>query len=115
TRATADTMETLAKRRELIDIAEAQGATAVANLQIAGLIGKTTRQRNPDVYDATHRMIAQAPVAGIVGGAEAMMARPDSTAMLSTITVPTLVVVGDEDVLTPPKQARALHEGIASS
>ena len=43
------------------------------------------------------------------------MARPDSTPTLATISVPTLVVVGDEDVLTPPKQAEMLRDGIAGS
>ena len=31
-----------------------------------------------------------------------MMTRPDSTPLLASIAVPTLVIVGDEDVLTPP-------------
>jgi 3-oxoadipate enol-lactonase len=44
-----------------------------------------------------------------------MMARPDSTPMLSTITVPTLIVAGEEDVLTPPKEARAMHAAIPDS
>ena len=60
-------------------------------------------------------MGAAAPVEGLVAGLEAMMARVDSTPTLATITVPTLVVVGDEDVLTPPAQAQLLHAGIAGS
>jgi pimeloyl-ACP methyl ester carboxylesterase len=44
-----------------------------------------------------------------------MIARPDSTETLTTIDVPTLIVVGDEDVLTPPKDARAMHEAIHGS
>jgi len=88
---------------------------AVANLQIAGLVGKTTRDKRPDIYDAVHRLIAQAPVEGIVGALEAMISRPDSTPMLSTIDVPTLIVVGGEDVVTPPRDARALHAAIPGS
>jgi pimeloyl-ACP methyl ester carboxylesterase len=45
TKATADTEETRAKRRALIETARTQGSTAVANLQIASLIGKTARER----------------------------------------------------------------------
>ena len=52
TRAGADSVETLARRHELIEIAETQGSTAVANMQIAGLVGKTTRDKRPDIYDA---------------------------------------------------------------
>jgi pimeloyl-ACP methyl ester carboxylesterase len=115
TRAAADSEEVVARRRALIDTAKTQGSTAVANMQIAGLMGKSTRDKRPDIYDAIHRMMAQTGVDGIVGGLEAMIARPDSTATLATIDVPTLVVVGDEDVLTPPKEARRIHDGIAGS
>src|SRR5512146_740251 len=45
TRAGADTIEIAERRRELIEIAETQGSTAVANRQIAGLVGKTTRDK----------------------------------------------------------------------
>ena len=115
TRIGADTIENATRRRELIDVAEAQGSTAVANAQIAGLMGKTTRERRPDIYDAVHRMIAQAPTDGVVGALEAMIDRPDSTETCATIDVPTLVVVGDEDVITPPKEARLTCGAIAGS
>lgn len=115
TRAGADSDETLARRRQLIDLTRKEGAVAVANLQIASLVGKTARERQPDTYDAVHRMMAVAPVEGVVGALEAMMVRPDSTATLATIDVPTMIIVGDEDVPTPPKEARAMHERIPGS
>jgi pimeloyl-ACP methyl ester carboxylesterase len=115
TRATADTPDGVGRRRALIDLATTQGSTAIANAQIAGLVGKTTRDKRPDIYDAIHRMIAQSPAEGIVGALEAMIARPDSTPTCATIDVPTLVIAGDEDVLTPPADARALHEAIPGS
>lgn len=115
TRAGADTIETVGRRRELIEIAETEGSTAVANRQIAGLIGKTTRDKRPDIYDAAHRMMAEASVEGIAGALEAMIARPDSSETCATIDVPTLVIVGDEDVPTPVKEARTLASLIAGS
>lgn len=115
TRAAADAPEQRERRRHLADIAQTEGSTAVANQQIAGLVGKTTREKRPDVYDATHRMIAQAPVDGIVGGLEAMMQRPDSTALLSEISAPTLLVVGEEDAITPAKEMRAMQRCIPGS
>ena len=42
-------------------------------------------------------------------------ARPDSRDTLASIGVPTLVVVGVEDVLTPPAEAQAMAEAIAGS
>jgi 3-oxoadipate enol-lactonase len=115
TRAGADTEDTVARRRKLIDMARAEGPTGVANAQIPSLIGKTTRERNPDTFDAVHRMIAQARTEGIVGAIEAMMLRPDSVPTLETIDVPTLIVVGEEDVPTPVKESRAMHEKIPGS
>ena len=112
TRSAADADEVAERRRGLIEIAETQGSTSVANALIAGLVGKTTRDRRPDIYDATHRMMAQAPVDGVVGGLRAMLARPDSTPTCATIDVPTLVIVGDEDAITPPKEARKLADSI---
>ena len=115
TRAGADSIDNVGRRRELIDIAETQGATAVANRQIASLVGKTTRDKRPDIYDAVHRMIAEASVDGIVGALEAMIGRPDSTETCATIDVPTLVIVGDEDVPTPVDEARSLASIITGS
>jgi len=115
TQSGADSEETLSRRRALIDLARTEGAIAVANAQIRSIVGKTTREKQPDTYDAIHRVMAQAPVEGIVGAIEAMMLRPDSTATLTTIDVPTLIVVGEEDVPTPPKEARAMHKRIAGS
>jgi pimeloyl-ACP methyl ester carboxylesterase len=112
TRASADSDKALARRRELIAVARAEGATAIANLQIAGIVGKTTREKQPDTYDAVHRMIAQTPVEGIVGALQAMMLRADSTALLPSIDVPTLAIVGDEDTVTPVKEVRAMKERI---
>jgi pimeloyl-ACP methyl ester carboxylesterase len=115
TRAAADAPDNVARRRELIALAHAQGSTAVANVQIAGLVGKTTRDKRPDIYDSVHRLIAQAPVDGLIGGLEAMIARPDSTSTLSTIDVPTLIIAGSEDAVTPPRDARTLHAAIPGS
>jgi pimeloyl-ACP methyl ester carboxylesterase len=115
TRAGADSDETRAKRREMIALARSRGSGAVADAQIAGMVGRTTREKHPDIADAVHQMLAVAPVEGVVGALEAMMERPDSTPTLATIDVPTLIIVGEEDVLTPPKEARAMHEQIAGS
>ena len=115
TRAGADSEETREKRRALMDVARTRGAGAVADGQITGMIGKTTREKRPALIEEVHRMLESAPVEGIVGALEAMMARVDSTETLATIDVPTIVVVGDEDVLTPPSEAEILHEAIRGS
>jgi pimeloyl-ACP methyl ester carboxylesterase len=115
TRATADTIDTIERRRRLIDIAETKGSAGVANEMIAGLVGVTTRDRRPDIYDAVHRMMAQAPVEGVIGALEAIIDRPDSTATCATIDVPTLIVAGDEDTIISADEARRLHASITAS
>jgi 3-oxoadipate enol-lactonase len=115
TRAGADDEEGRARRRELIEVVESQGASAIANRQIASMVGRTSREKLPDVYDSIHAMMCDAPAAGIVGALEAMMSRPDSTPTLPTIDVPTLIIVGDEDAITPPREAAAMHEKIPGS
>ena len=43
------------------------------------------------------------------------MTRPDSTPTLATITVPTTILVGAEDTLTPPALAEAMRDAIPAS
>ena len=115
TRAGADGDEARRKRQELIAVARAQGAPAVAERMLEGMVGKSTRARAPELVEGVRAMLARQPVPGIAGALQAMLDRPDSTADRATIDVPTLIVVGDEDVLTPPGEARAMHERIAGS
>jgi 3-oxoadipate enol-lactonase len=115
TKAGADSAEGLIKRREMIALANERGSAGVADAMITGMVGRSTREKCPEVVDQVHAMLEAASVEGIVGGLEAMMARPDSTPTLPTIDVPTLIVVGDEDVLTPPAESRLMHEAIPES
>ena len=115
TRAGADTEEGKAKRRETIELARRDGPTAVARAMLPGMVGKSTREREPSVVATMRAMLESASVDSIVGASEAMIARADSTPLLSTIDVPTLIVCGEEDVLTPPKESRAMHAAIPGS
>jgi 3-oxoadipate enol-lactonase len=115
TRSSADSPEARQKRDELIAVARKEGAGAVAERQVVGLIGKSTREKQPELVDRIRAGITGESVEGIVGALEAMKTRSDSTPLLATIDVPTLVVVGEEDVVTPVKEARAMHEAIRGS
>lgn len=115
TKAGADTTEAADKRRAMIEQAKQRGSAAIADAMITGMVGKSTRAKCPEVVDAVHRMLESAPVPGIVGALEAMISRPDSTPTLATIDVPTLIIVGSEDTLTPPKESHAMHQAIPGS
>jgi pimeloyl-ACP methyl ester carboxylesterase len=115
TKQSADNDEARAKRRAMMDLANSGGAGAVADAQITGMVGKSTRERNPEVADGLRRMMAGASVPGILGGLHALMERPDSTSTVSRIDVPTLIIVGEEDVLTPPREAKLMAKAIRGS
>jgi pimeloyl-ACP methyl ester carboxylesterase len=115
TRAAADTPEGRAKRDELIALAQREGSAAIADKQIPGLIGKTTREKQPELVERLRSGMAGEDPSGIAGALDAMKNRADSTPLLATIDVPTLVVVGEEDAITPVKEARAMHERIRGS
>jgi len=115
TRAGADSEEGKAKRREMIQLARTAGPGAVADAMMPGMIGKTTRANRPETEREMRAICARAPADGIVAALEAMIARADSAPTLATIDVPTLIVVGTEDALTPPKESEAMHARIAGS
>jgi 3-oxoadipate enol-lactonase len=109
TRMDADTDAIRAKRLETIARAETEGAAAVAVAQAPGQLGKTTRETNPELIAEVDRILRRSPVKGIVDAAKAMAVRPDSATTLNSVTVPTLIIVGDEDVVTPPELALAMQ------
>lgn len=115
TKAGADDEKGRAGRRDMIALAREKGSGAVADRMMPGMMGKSTREKNPELAESMHRMMSLAPVAGVAGALEAMMSRVDSAPTLATISVPTLVLVGEEDVFTPPSEARAIHHGIPGS
>jgi pimeloyl-ACP methyl ester carboxylesterase len=55
------------------------------------------------------------PAAGLIGALQAMAERPDRTELLPRIQVPTLVIVGEEDEVTPPEVARQMAEAIPNA
>lgn len=113
TKSSADTAEGRGKRDELIALALSDGATAVAEKQIGGMVGKSTRERQPDVVEFMRAMMMRQSVPGIVGALEALRERPNSHDTIGSITVPTLVLVGEEDVLTPVGDAQAMFAALS--
>ncbi|MBK6490106.1 MAG: alpha/beta fold hydrolase [Gemmatimonadetes bacterium] len=115
TRADGDSPAGRVRRDEMIVLARAKGSGGVADAMITGMVGKQTREKCPEVVDAVHRMLESAPLDGVVGALEARRDRPDATGSLGSIDVPTLIIVGEDDVLTPPSEAALLHAGIRGS
>jgi len=114
TSARPDTPEQTARRREAV--ASARTGDFLAQTAEAALA-----QVHPDRKDDAHlaavnrRMAAAVGVDGYARQIEAIIARPDSRPGLAAIAVPTLVLVGDTDTLTPPDLAEELAAGIPQS
>ncbi|MHB8597001.1 MAG: alpha/beta fold hydrolase [Ktedonobacteraceae bacterium] len=106
TRPGDDTAEARANRENVARIAEAQGTEAIADMQVPRLLSAFTRQQYPEVEARVRQMIYAATPQGIAAASRGMAQRADSTSALVTITCPTLVIVGEEDKLTPPQVAR---------
>ncbi len=106
TRPGADSEESKANREALAQLAEAEGTEAVANRQVPRLLSDYTRQQHPEVELRVRRMIDAATPAGIAAASRGMAQRSDSSDILTHIACPTLVVVGEQDVLTPPDVAQ---------
>lgn len=88
------------------------GMDAVCEGMLEKVLGETTRRTRPEVVAHVRRMIRESDPAGAMAAVDALRERPDRTALLGTIDVPCVVVVGEEDVLTPPDVARAMAERI---
>jgi pimeloyl-ACP methyl ester carboxylesterase len=62
------------------------------------------------------RSLLQSSSASAISGAlTALMTRPDSTPTLASLHCPALIVVGSEDLITPPALSEGLHARIPGS
>lgn len=114
TKAEADPPQGKEKRSNQQEQVRSEGTAGLIEALGGALISESTRNSKPDVVDRLRKLMDNPP-AGFIGALEAMKNRPDSTGDLASIDVPTLVIVGEADGITPPEAARGLHEGIGGS
>jgi len=115
TRAVADSQESRANRRNMLALVDREGPSGVAREMMPKLLGQTTRDTNPSAEATVRRLIKQQSPVAIRGAIHRMMHRPDSTALLATIRVPTLIIVGEEDTLTPVQESQRMAEAVTGS
>lgn len=113
TRASADTPDAARNRHALAERAEAEGPEGwLAETMLPNLLSGNA----PDgVADTVRAQIASQPPSGVAWAARAMAVRPDSSGVLAEARVPALVVVGEEDSLTPLDDARAMAVALPDS
>ena len=113
TRADADTAEGRRARDLATTQAREGGAEAIAEVMLPKLLARTTRKGNPALVEQVRQQMATTPVPGILGAIAAMKERSDSLSLLPTLEgIPVLVVVGDDDQVTPVAAAQALADAI---
>lgn len=116
TKASADSPDAAANRLRIADQVVAEGnAQVLVDEVLPKLLGETTKASRPLVFGRVKALVERAPVYAVAWAQRAMAARPDSFDTLRGVTVPALVVVGDEDELSSPADAEAMADALPRS
>jgi 3-oxoadipate enol-lactonase len=112
--AAADTEVGRNGRLQLAEKVAAKGSQAAADALLPKLFAPGLAAGNP-TWEQVRSMILKTPRPGIIGSLKGMAVRPDSSAMLNTIEVPAIVVVGDKEQIITPDKTEALLAAIPNS
>jgi 3-oxoadipate enol-lactonase len=115
TRSEADSNEAKLKRAAAIKTVKQQGVATFAEGFVKSVFAAETFTFKPEVVESIKNIIQRNSPVGICGALLALASRADTTASLPQISVPTLILVGEQDALTPPSVAKAVHEKIRNS
>ncbi len=115
TRSEGDPNEGRLKRAASIKAVKSNGVKEFAAGFVKAVFAPSTFQSNPQVVDMIRSVIELNSPVGICGTLLAMAARTDTTPSLPNIKVPTLILVGEHDALTPPAASQAMKEKIPNS
>ncbi len=91
------------------------GAASLVPILLPEFLTGRIRNERPELVAEVTNLILAASVNGLVGGAKALETRPDFRPLFPTISVPTLILYGEEDSLTPMEQAKMLNAMIPNS
>ena len=111
TRAEPDDEAGKEKRRAVAEKARSEGSEAIAEAPPPLL----SEGADPALWDRVKRMIRRQTAEAIAAAALGMAERPDSRPILGEIDVPTTVIVGAADTLTPPEMSETLAKGISGA
>jgi 3-oxoadipate enol-lactonase len=112
TRPQADTPEAKQGREDTAQTVIKDGVAGVATVTAPRMLAPTTVQGRADVVERVKSIMASTSVNGYVGDLRGLASRPDSTDTLSKIDVPTLVIVGEQDVVTPVADSETMAKTI---
>jgi pimeloyl-ACP methyl ester carboxylesterase len=111
-RATPDSPEARQGRVKNAKHVHANGTAALIDAMVPRLLSAGTRETLPHVEQELRTVMNTAPAPAVIAALLGMAERPDSTPQLRSINVPTQLIVGAEDAITPPGDARLLARAI---
>jgi pimeloyl-ACP methyl ester carboxylesterase len=115
TRTSIDNPDRRSARERSIALARREGPRAIADEMLPGILGTTTHAQRPEVVAQVRALIESQPSETIAAALQAMMTRPDSAATLANLSVPTTIIVGEEDTVTPVSDAEDMYRAVAGS
>jgi 3-oxoadipate enol-lactonase len=115
TRGQADTEDGKATRADQVQQILADGMTGIVNAMLPKLLSPETVSKQPEIVKRVRDMMMHTSPEGAAAALRGMAEREDQTERLSQINVPTLIVVGREDPITPVADSQKMHERIAGS
>jgi pimeloyl-ACP methyl ester carboxylesterase len=114
TSARPDTPEQTAARHAQIAMAQSGRFDEIPALSIPRFLHRN-RQNDTAMTTLVHAMAQETGPEAFVRQMHAIMSRPDSRPLLAGIRCPTLVLVGDGDLATPPELNKEIADGIAGA
>lgn len=115
TRAVADTAEGKQNREQQAQKALREGMAPIADAMLPKLLAPVTVAKHPEVVARVREMILKTDPAGAAAAQRGMAQRKDHTDFLPNINVPTLIIVGENDQLTPVAESEKMHSLIGGS
>ncbi|MBD0373290.1 MAG: alpha/beta fold hydrolase [Pyrinomonadaceae bacterium] len=115
TRPQADTDEARENRERQAQQALSEGMQGIVEGMLPKLLSPTTLGERKEVVEELRAMMLSTNPVGAAAALRGMGERPDQTHLLPRILAPTLIIVGSEDQLTPPKDAEIMHTEIRGS
>jgi pimeloyl-ACP methyl ester carboxylesterase len=115
TRAQADTEEGKQTRQQQAEKALAEGMAGIADSMLPKLLTPDTVSKRPEVVKRVRDMMLKTKPEGAAGALLGMAERDDNTSLLSQISCPALILVGQEDPITPVQDSEKMHREIAGS
>lgn len=109
TQCIADTPEAKAKRMSTIEKIKKSGVKKYAEDSLPHFFAPATLKEKPAAIEAIKEMILETPESVLCKTLLALANREETCKLLSAIKVPTLILVGEEDKITPPTVARQMQ------